>query len=103
MAIALRSAGASFAGTSSNIGVGGIFVRTERRLAVGDRVTLEFKLPDHLHPTSVEAEVRWISEEDQQAAGVGLRFVNPSIGATVALHDLLRRIDEDRTPSSRSA
>jgi len=101
--IALRSAGASFVGTSSNVGVGGLFMMTERPLSIGERVTLEFTLPDHIHPTSVDAEVRWIRQEDAQPSGVGMRFVNPSIGATVALHELLRRMDEDKTPSSRSA
>jgi uncharacterized protein (TIGR02266 family) len=100
--IALRSAGESFVGTSNNIGIGGVFVVTERRLSVGDRVTLELTLPDHIHPTSIVAEVRWIRGADEQPSGLGMRFVNPSIGATVALHDLLRRLDQDKTPSSRS-
>jgi uncharacterized protein (TIGR02266 family) len=103
MQVALRSADASFVGTSSNIGTGGLFVMTDRRLSIGDRVTLEFTLPDHIHPTSVDAEVRWLREEDARPFGIGMRFVNPSIGATVALHDLLRRMDEDKTPTSRSA
>ncbi len=101
--IALRSAGASFVGTSSNLGVGGLFVMTDRLLSVGDRVSLEFTLPDHIHPTSVDAEVRWIRQEDAHPPGLGVRFVNPSIGAMVALHELLRKMDDDKTPSSRSA
>jgi uncharacterized protein (TIGR02266 family) len=100
--IALRAAGASFVGTSNNIGVGGLFVLTDGRFSVGDRFTLEFTLPDHIHPTSVDAEVRWIREAGEQPSGFGMRFVNPSIGAMVALYDLLRRLDEDKTPSSRS-
>jgi uncharacterized protein (TIGR02266 family) len=100
--IILRSAGESFVGTSNNIGVGGLFVRAERPLLVGNRFVLEFTLPDHLHPTSVEAEVRWTRQADDQPSGVGMRFVNPSIGAMVALYDLLRRIGENRLSPSRS-
>ena len=99
--IILKSAGESFVGTSNNIGVGGVFVVTDRRLSPGDRVALEFTLPDHIHPTSVDAEVRWSREADQKPAGAGLRFVNPSIGAMVALYDLLRRIGADGTRPSR--
>lgn len=100
--IALRSGQQSFVGTSNNIGIGGIFVVTDRPSSVGDRFTLEFTLPAHIHPTSIDAEVRWIRRADEGPSGFGMRFVNPSIGAMVALYDLLRRIDEDKTPS-RSA
>jgi len=92
----------AFVGTSNNIGVGGVFVVTEERFSVGDRFTLEFTLPDHIHPTSIDAEVRWIREAAGRPLGFGMRFVNPSIGAMVALYDLLRKLDEDKTPSSRS-
>jgi uncharacterized protein (TIGR02266 family) len=102
--VALRSEGESFVGTSNNIGIGGVFVVTDRPSSVGDRFTVELTLPGHLHPTSVDAEVRWIRGGPERP-GFGMRFVNPSIGAMVALYDLMRRIDEDRhdkTPSSRS-
>ena len=102
MQIAVRSAGQSFVGTSGNIGVGGLFVLTDRQLSIGERLTLEFTLPDHVHPTSIDAEVRWIDEALGRPVGFGMRFLNPSIGATVALYDVLRRIGEDKTPSSRS-
>jgi uncharacterized protein (TIGR02266 family) len=102
MQVALRAAGQVFVGTSSNVGVGGLFVLTEQRLSIGERLTLEFTLPDHVHPTSIDAEVRWIDEAEGRPAGLGMRFLNPSIGAMVALYDVLRRLDEDRTPPSRS-
>lgn len=101
--IALRAAGAACTGTSINIGIGGLFMVTDRRFSVGERFTLELTLPNHLHPLSVDAEVRWIREPNEQPAGIGMRFVNPSIGTMVALYDLLRRLDDDKTPSSRSA
>lgn len=101
--IALRAAGATCIGTSNNIGIGGLFMVAERRFSVGERFTLEFTLPNHIHPMSVDAEVRWIREADERPSGIGMRFVNPSIGAMVALYDLLRKADEDKTPSSRSA
>ena len=35
-----------FSGTSKNIGVGGLFVATERPFQVGDRLTVQFSLPE---------------------------------------------------------
>jgi Tfp pilus assembly protein PilZ len=93
MGVALRSARESFVATSKNIGIGGLFVTTDRRLSVGNRFAVEFTLPDHIHPTSVDAEVRWIFEMNEQPRGVGLSFANPSIGTMVALYDLLRKVD----------
>lgn len=100
--IALKSAGESVVGTSSNIGIGGLFLVTDRPASVGKRFTLEFTLPDHLHPMSVDAEVRWIRAADDRPSGFGLRFVNPSIGTMVALYDLLRKAGERKTPSRSS-
>ena len=101
MPIALRSAGLTFFGTSENIGMGGLFVAVDRSLAIGERITVEFKLPDHAVPMSVDAEVRWIRPAGERQLGAGMRFVSPSIGAMVALYELLRRFDQDRTPSRR--
>lgn len=93
MPVGLRSAAESFTAVTQNIGLGGMFVATDRRLTVGDRCTVEFTLPDHLQPVSVAAEVRWIRESDDRPMGAGLRFVNLPIGAMVALHELLRKFD----------
>ena len=93
MPVGVRSAVDSFSGVSQNIGLGGMFVAIERSLTVGDRCTVEFTLPDHIRPVSVDAEVRWTRELDDRRVGAGLRFVNLPIGAMVALHDLLRKFD----------
>ncbi len=93
MPVGFRSAVESFTGVSQNVGLGGMFVVTERPLTVGERCTVEFTLPDHIRPVSVDAEVRWVRETADRAVGAGLRFVNLPIGAMVALHELLRRFD----------
>ena len=82
-----------FATTSKNIGTGGLFLATDRRLQVGDRVELELTLPHHLQPMSVAAEVRWTRQGDGgPEPGVGLRFVNLPLGATIGIHELLRNV-----------
>jgi uncharacterized protein (TIGR02266 family) len=100
--VAVRSGRDSFVGTSKNVGIGGLFVATDRPLSIGDRLALEFTLPNHIRPTAVDAEVRWIHNVHGQLSGAGLRFLSPSVGAKVALHDFLQKtIDEDKTPSWR--
>lgn len=98
MDVGVRSASDSFTAVSKNIGLGGMFVATERRLAVGDHCTVDLKLPDQPRPISVAAEVRWV-REGGQPAGAGLMFVNLPIGALIALHDLLRKLDPPPTVS----
>lgn len=98
MPVGVRCAVESFSGVSQNIGLGGMFVATDRRLSVGQRCTVEFTLPDHIRPVSVDAEVRWVREADDRPLGAGLRFVNLPIGAMVALHELLRKFDRPDQP-----
>ena len=89
MRVDLKTGNESFSATTKNLGVGGVFVATERQLVVGDRVTVELSLPGHVRPMAVGAEVRWIQASDDRPAGMGLRFVRPSLGLTVAIHGLL--------------
>jgi uncharacterized protein (TIGR02266 family) len=79
-----------FAAKSTNISVGGLFVATDRQFQIGNRLTVELSLPRHIRPIAVGAEVRWVRDNDGRASGVGVRFVNPSLGLTVAVHELLR-------------
>jgi uncharacterized protein (TIGR02266 family) len=77
-----------FAARSENIGVGGLFIATDRQLVVGERLTVELALPRHIRPIAVGAEVRWLRENDGSVSGVGVRLV-PSLGVIVAIHELL--------------
>jgi uncharacterized protein (TIGR02266 family) len=87
----LKTGDESFVATSKNVGVGGLFVATDRQLPVGERLTLELALPGFVRPIAVGAEVRWVHQTAEgRAAGLGLRFVSPPFGLTVAIHELLR-------------
>ncbi len=96
--VELKAGDDAFQGTSKNIGLGGLFVATERTLRVGERLALTFTLPEQARSVAVRAEVRWVRQGSTLPAGIGLRFVNPPVAATVAIHEFLRRRDEDRTP-----
>jgi uncharacterized protein (TIGR02266 family) len=85
----------SFVAMSTNLGVGGLFVTTNRPCQVGDRLALRFALPDRDRPISVAAEVRWTRQErspnsEGHASGMGLRFVDLPVGAFISIQELLR-------------
>jgi hypothetical protein len=88
----------AFSGTSENVGVGGMFVKMDRRLGVRERVLLHFTLPTLEWPISVLAEVRWVCEVSAGVVGAGFRFVGPSAGAIASIDDLVRKQEEDLTP-----
>ncbi len=71
MRVDLKTGDQSYAGTSKNVGVGGLFVVTDRQLRVGDHVTAELALPGHVLPMAVGAEVRWV--EHRAAEGQSVR------------------------------
>ena len=90
MRVDLKTGDETFAATTKNLGVGGVFVATDRQLRVGEQVTVELSLPGHVRPIPVGAEVRWIQTVDDRPFGLGLRFLRPSLGLTVAIHGLLQ-------------
>jgi uncharacterized protein (TIGR02266 family) len=90
MRVDLKTGDETFAATTRNLGVGGVFVATDRQLAVGEQLTVELSLPGHVRPIPVGAEVRWIQTVDDRPFGLGLRFLRPSLGLTVAIHGLLQ-------------
>jgi uncharacterized protein (TIGR02266 family) len=92
MRVDLKTGNQSFAATSKNLGVGGLFVATDRPFRVGDQVIAELSLPGHVRPIAVGAEVRWVQMEGDRPYGLGLRFLRPSLGLTVAIHGLLQSV-----------
>jgi uncharacterized protein (TIGR02266 family) len=96
MRVDLKTGNDSFAATTKNLGVGGVFVATDRQLRVGEQVVVELSLPGHVRPIAVGAEVRWVQMEDDRPFGLGLRFLRPSLGLTVAIHGLLQNVPGPR-------
>jgi len=96
MRVDLKTGNQSFPATSKNLGVGGLFVETDRPFRVGDQVIVELSLPGHVRPIAVGAEVRWIQAANDRPVGLGLRFLRPSLGLTVAIHVLLQNVTGPR-------
>lgn len=72
-------------GLSSNLSVGGLYLRTKRPLSVEDTLKLSFSLPsqDEAIPITCRARVAWINDEKERrkpdyAPGVGLQFFDIS-------------------------
>jgi uncharacterized protein (TIGR02266 family) len=104
MQVELKVDDDSFVGVTGNIGVGGLFVTTDRPCRVGERIALKLPLPNRDRPLSVAAEVRWTREqrsvnEPRSLLGMGLRFVDLPVGAFISIQELLRARHEDMTPS----
>ncbi len=67
-----------FLGTTENIGIGGLFMSTDRSLQVGERFPLQFILPDHKTEIDCTGEIIWTRQypsEGDRSEGVGVRFV----------------------------
>jgi len=70
----LPGASRSLRDTTENLSAGGLFLRTERPLAAGDRLPLQISFPGLLAPMTVEVEVvRCREAGDEGPAGVAVR------------------------------
>jgi CheY-like chemotaxis protein/Tfp pilus assembly protein PilZ len=81
-AVSIESAGMSFAGTSENISLKGMFVATSYRATFNDQIALQFRLPG-AHDTcwtTVKGRVAWINSVRRQPnqllpPGFGVEFL----------------------------
>jgi uncharacterized protein (TIGR02266 family) len=81
-------------GVTRNVSPEGAFVATSRLLPVGERVMLMLSVPGRRQPLAVRAEVRWSREAAQVRdtrwpAGMGLRFVDPPLGVSLVMAELV--------------
>ncbi len=97
--VSVASDGGSTVAHLKNIGPGGLFLASDRRHEVGERLALTFKLPAQGVAISVAAEVRWVQLAGDHGPGAGLCFLGLSLEATIAIQEFRRRHDEDLTPS----
>jgi len=66
---------------ATNIGEGGLFIRTEKPLEEGEHFTLRMKLPNISEPLSIESEVVWsrnMPKGKDEPAGMGIKFLQMS-------------------------
>lgn len=99
LAVQVATDSDSFPAACKNIGTGGVFVATDRLCGVGTRLSIKLQLPQQVNPISVGAEVRWTRPGDpsvHRPSGMGLRFLNPPVGAVILIHELLLANEQQR-------
>lgn len=103
--LAVQYAGAeSVLDYTENLSAGGLFIRTEREFALGERVTLVISFPQLLEPVELQVEVVRKREQSGGApAGVAVCVPPDRTGDREKLAEVARRIGAPpgRTPSFR--
>lgn len=79
---------------TQNLSSGGVFIHTQRDLAVGDEVRLMLSFPSLLEPVAIAGCVRW-AQKTEVDCGVGIEFTNFDGDARDRLHNILQRIREN--------
>jgi type IV pilus assembly protein PilZ len=81
----------------SNIGKGGVFIKTDKPLKRGDKVSLKLFLPDGGKELEIMGEVAWSSEKKHRTPlgehppGMGVKFVDISAEDKVRIDKVLRQ------------
>ena len=92
--IAAEEGGDADPGRAVNISMGGILVRTEAYLEMGQEVFLSVDLPGAEEGASILSIVRWVSRE----RGAGLHFKILRAADTLALSKLVRHLSTVSDP-----
>ncbi|HEY5452776.1 MAG TPA: PilZ domain-containing protein [Polyangia bacterium] len=89
----LHGAAGPFPGITRNISREGAFIATHQPLPPGTRFLLFLVFPGDRKPLAVRAEVRWAraasGSSDERPAGMGVSFVDPPLGVTLSITDLI--------------
>ncbi|MBW2645965.1 MAG: TIGR02266 family protein [Deltaproteobacteria bacterium] len=59
---------------TENVGMGGLFVMTEKPSKIGEKVYLQFNLPGTENVVQCEGEVRWLKKQGERYLGMGIGF-----------------------------
>jgi uncharacterized protein (TIGR02266 family) len=82
---------------TENLSAGGLFIRTEREFAVGERVTLVVSFPQLLEPVELQVEVTWVREAQEGIpGGVAVRVPSDRPEDRARLEDVARRVAGSR-------
>lgn len=76
LSVEVGCAGEAQSGRSLNVSLGGMFIETDRPLAIGAEVTLRFMVPMQPEWIEVGGDVRWVRArlEGSDGVGLGVRF-----------------------------
>jgi uncharacterized protein (TIGR02266 family) len=81
---------------TSNISTGGLFIKTDKPLRLGDQFLLRLQVPALHEPLKVSCEVAWVrglsEATPKEPAGMGIKFIEMSKGDREALKRYLGKI-----------
>lgn len=91
---------AFFADFTRNISHGGTFIKTHKPLPIGTEFVFKLQVPSLDEPLSINGQVRWLVEpgeetEEDQDAGMGIRFVYQEPGERAAIEALVEGLMVD--------
>ncbi|MFZ5468223.1 MAG: PilZ domain-containing protein [Myxococcota bacterium] len=75
----------------TSLGSGGLFLRTELPLVVGQVLLMNISFPSGFEPLEVKGEVRWTSNGEKYPQGVGVELKDVSAEIKARLDDLVTR------------
>jgi uncharacterized protein (TIGR02266 family) len=79
-----------------NISTGGLFIKTDKPLRLGDQFLLRLQLPALHEPLKVSCEVAWVSGPSEatskEPAGMGIKFIEMSKGDREILKHYLGKV-----------
>jgi type IV pilus assembly protein PilZ len=85
---------------TSNISTGGLFIKTDKPLRLGDQFLLRLQVPSLQEPLKVSCEVAWVRSADEatkkEPAGMGIKFIEMSKGDREAFKNYLGRVTKAR-------
>jgi hypothetical protein len=83
-------------GKAKNISPVGVFVRTKRKMNIGERVHINVHLPNYHGSVVSEAEVVWIcrNRETCGETGMGLKWIDLSLLDVFRLDNFVRHSQE---------
>jgi uncharacterized protein (TIGR02266 family) len=76
-----------YAGRTRDLSLGGLFVETDVGLPIGAQIDVKLKLPKGVY--LVACEVVWQLADKAHTVGVGVRFLQLSLGAKRAIEDFM--------------
>jgi uncharacterized protein (TIGR02266 family) len=86
-----------FSEFTRNVNEGGLFIETERPLAVDEQVQLLFRLPGSPDPIKASGRVSWVSPGDGSAPpGMGIVFESLDQEARARIDALVKRLRVER-------
>jgi uncharacterized protein (TIGR02266 family) len=67
-----------------DISIGGVFIETKERVAVGENITLNFSLPSQAQPFSMTGTIAWSGP-----SGFGVKFKTPPAPQGMAIRSFV--------------